>query len=361
MGLNILTFIKQRGKEKCYCGGSVVLWGLLILMNVPAKAVTIYPAGHLSSVVKIRESYFDFSQYNLHATALIEIAPETNVELGVDYQQGESLSPIAWVDYTFLNSLRIQAGRFPMPFGVFNELDNPKYNLLVTTPEICVDAIPAPWIDWGARIQWMQAITPTETFSLSAYICNGLGYGQDLRDSRQMSDNNMSNSYGSRIALISNRFGEFGASGYFGARDDASTKNLGLVGLDLHTDLSILDLRGEYVAGVLEFDEGAVQAIRIGLDELLNSPPGALSWTNGFYFQLALKISKYAVPTVRFDYLGYEDLNLGKRIYQNRFAIGVSCYPIEPLVVKLETGLINDRYGKELQLAPLHLQVGVGI
>jgi|GEM_PF-3148508 len=361
VGLNVLTRIKWRGKAMRHCRGVVFIGLLLTLIVVPVQAVTIYPTGHLASVVKINNSYFDFSQYDLNVAALIEIAPEINMELGVDYQPGESLSPIAWIDYTILNAFRIQVGRFPIPFGVFNELDNPKTNILVTNPELCINAIPAPWTDWGARIQWMQRISNSETFSLSAYVCNGLGYGLNIRDSRQMTDNNASNSFGTRIALISNRFGEFGASGHFGARDDASTRNLGLFGLDIHSKISIVELRGEYIAGLLEFQDGAIEAILIGWDEIRNSAPETLSWTNGFYLQLALNISQYVIPAVRFDYLGYEDLNLEQRMNQNKFAIGVSCYPIDPLVIKFETGLINDRYGRDFQFAPLHLQVGVGI
>ncbi|MBN2379664.1 hypothetical protein JXM67_07680 [candidate division WOR-3 bacterium] len=341
----------------------VMLVGVLLFVVTITfvRGVGIYPSGHLASVIKINESYFDFSQYNLHAAALVELAPEVNVELGVDYQPGETLSPIAWVDYSFLKSVRLQVGRFPIPFGVFNELSNPNNNTLITTPDICWEAIPTPWVDWGARIQWTQKIAKLEAVSLSAYLCNGLGYGQDLRDSRQMTDNNTSNSYGARIAFISPRFGEFGASGYFGARDDESIRNLGLVGLDVHSSVSIVELRGEYVAGLLEFRDNAIDAIFYGFEEMVDNPGEYTSWTNGFYLQLALHISQYAIPALRFDYLGYEDLDLGKNINRQRLGLGVACYPIEPLVIKFETGFTNDNHENTLRLAPLHLQLGVGI
>jgi hypothetical protein len=336
---------------------------LFLGLTISVWGFTIYPSGHLATSVSLDETYLDFSHYTLHARGLIELTPEAHAELGVNYLPGEPISPIAWIDYTFLEALRIQVGRFPIPFGVFNELANPVNNPLVTIPEICTDAIPTPWFDWGARIQWMQNLNDWETFSLSGYLCNGLGDGEDLRDSRQLSDNNNSNSFGARLALISTRFGEFGASGYFGARDNEGNQNLGLVGFDLNTSISIVELRGEYVAGLLSFEKGAINALGDAVDYLTHSSDAPYqSWTCGTYFQAAFHISQYAIPALRMDIIGYEDLSAGERISKRRLGLGFACYPVKPLVLKFEVGLLDDRNAEPpLSLEPLHLQLGVSL
>jgi len=345
--------------------GRVEIIGVILLLLGLVWSVqgfTIYPSGHLATSVRLNESYVDFGYYALHAEGLIELAPQAHAGLGADYLPGEPISPIAWIDYTFIEAFRIQVGRFPVPFGVFNELTNPTNNALVSVPEICTDAIPSPWYDWGAKFQWMQNINDWETFSFSAYVCNGLGDGNDIRDSRQLSDNNNSNAFGSRIALISPRLGEFGVSGYFGARDTESLHNLGLVGLDAQLQISIVELRGEYVAGLLSFDEGAFQAIGEALDYLTDTPDAPYtSWTCGAYLQAAFNISQYAIPAIRLDIIGYEDVTNGERISKRRLGLGFAAYPVKPLVLKFEFGILEDRHEKTLLLDPLPLQLGVSI
>jgi hypothetical protein len=329
---------------------------------VSALGISFYPMGHLATSVRLDETYIDFSHYALHAEGLIEIAPQANAAVGLYYQPGEPISPIAWADYTFIESIRIQVGRFPIPFGVFNELANPTNNALVTSPHICTEAIPAPWTDWGARLQWSPNLNNWETMSFSVYLCNGLGYGETMRDSRQLSDNNQSNAFGTRIAIISPRAGEFGASGYFGARDAADSSKLGLVGLDAHSRIGFVELRGEYVAGLLDFHEGAFQAIGEGFDYLADEPDNPVaSWTCGAYFQTEFHLSQYAIPAIRLDIIGYEDANTGVRIMQRRLGLGFACYPISPLVLKFEFGLLDDRHEENIQLEPLNLQLGVSL
>jgi hypothetical protein len=332
-------------------------------LTLPIWGFTIYPSGHLATSVSLDKTYLDFSRCTLNARGLMEITPQAHAELGVNYLPGEPISPIAWIDYTFFEALRIQVGRFPVPFGVFNELSNPANNSLVSIPEICTDAIPTPWFDWGARIQWMQTLNDLETFSLSAYLCNGLGEGENLRSSRQLSDNNNSNSFGARLAIISSRFGEFGTSGYFGARNNEGDQNLGLVGIDLNTRISIVELRGEYVAGLLSFQEGVISALGDAINYLTGSPDASYqSWTCGAYVQVAFNISQYAIPALRMDIIGYEDLSAGERISKRRLGLGFACYPIKPLLLKFEIGLMDDRNAETpLSLEPLYLQLGVSI
>lgn len=335
---------------------AIFLWGFI----APVRAFTILPSGHLTTSVSLNQSYFDFSRYNLNATGLIELAPSVHAAIGLDYQPGEPISPIAWIDYSFLGSFRIQAGRFPIPFGVFNELGDPANNYLVTIPEICTDAIPTPWLDWGARAQWMQPLTDKETFSATFYISNGLGYGTDMRDSRQLTDNNSSNAIGARISLLSTRAGEFGASGYFGARDTAALQNLGLFGLDASTKIWLVELSGEYVAGLLSFSKGAFDAIYLGIDHLVdNSSGGYQSWACGAYLEAAFHASDFLVPSIRADILGYEDISSKTCISRQRIAVGAACYPVNPLVIKFEFGVLNDKYSEGVKLEPINLQLGV--
>ncbi|NLI99434.1 hypothetical protein GX441_12380 [bacterium] len=357
----IPVFKRMRGMIR-HAGASLknIVFVILFVFAVPVSGFTIVPSGHLATSVKFNQSYFDFSRYNLHASGLIELAPNVHAEVGLDYQPSEPLAPIAWIDYSFLNAFRIEAGRFPIPFGAFNELLNPSTNNLVSTPEICTDAVPTPWLDWGARLQWMQTISKNETFSASFYICNGLGYGTDLRTSRQMTDNNNSNAVGARITLVSSKAGEFGASGYFGARDNADSLSLGLFGLDAFTKLWLIELRSEYVAGLLSFPKGAFDAIVVGVDHLADQQgDGYQSWTCGAYLEAAFKVSDFIVPAIRADILGYEDLNSKTYISRQRLSVGTACYPVDPLVLKFEFGIVNDKNEQGIKLEPLNLQLGV--
>jgi hypothetical protein len=341
-------------------GGLLVMISFLAGILNPVDAFTILPSGHLATSISLNQTYFDFSRYNLNAAGLIELAPNVHAEIGLDYQPGDPLSPIAWIDYFFLGSFRIQAGRFPIPFGSFNELVNPANNFLVTVPEICSDAIPTPWFDWGARLQWMQPITDKETFSASFYVSNGLGYGADMRDSRQLTDNNNSNAIGARMSLVSTRAGEFGVSGYFGARDNEALDNLGLFGLDASTRIWLVELSGEYVAGLLSFTKGAFDAIGLGINHLVDKSTGDYqSWTCGAYIEAAFHVSDFIVPSIRADIFGYEEIASKTLISRKRICVGAACYPVNPLAIKFEFGILKDKYAEGISLEPINLQLGV--
>lgn len=339
-----------------------VLVLLLAGLIQPVLAFSFYPSGHLATSVQFDESYIDFGNYTVQASGLLEFSPEIHAELGLYYQPDDVPAPIAWIDYVFVKALRLQVGRFPVPFGAFNELNAPHNNYMATTPHICHDAVPTPWVDWGARIQWMQKMTPWETFCFTAYVCNGLGEGLTLRESRQLTDNNSSNGFGTRISLSSARAGELGLSGYFGARDALNQINLALVGADLHSRIGFFELRGEYVAGFLEFPEGLLTALQQGVNYLMpENQPEEASWTCGAYVHTAFHISRFVVPSLRMDIIGYRDIETGSAIIKQRLGLGFAIYPIEPLMLKLEMGLADESNYDGLQLEPVHLQIGISL
>jgi len=352
---------KVNDVDKKNMGRRVFLFLLIAGSLFPAFGFQFYPSGHLAASVSLNESYFDFSNYSLQATGLVELIPQSYAKFGVYYHPSEPISPLAWIDYNFAESFRIQLGRFPVPFGAFNELGTPRNNPMVTAPLISVDAVPAPWLDWGARLQWMPQLTDWEALSISAYLCNGLGYAQTLRDSRQLKDNNHSNSFGTRIAFNSPRIGEFGVSGFFGARDENDNRNLALIGIDARSRLSIVELKAEYVAGYLSFSNNALAAIKNGVEALAKLPAGEYqSSVYGVYMQASLHFSSFVVPAVRLDIIGYDDIDQKVIFQKKRLGLGVSVYPVRPLVIKFEFGILNNNEN-QIKLEPLNLQLSVSI
>lgn len=336
----------------------------LVFLGVTAGGINIYPEAYLSAAVRTNETYFDFSQYNIQVTGLLELTPNAHAEAGAYYQPQEGISPLVWVDYSALlfgNMFRIQLGRFAVPFGAFNELDNPLSNPLISSPEVCIDAIPSPWFDWGGRVQATLPVNHTETFGLSLYLCNGLGYAGDLRDSRQFEDNNRYNSFGTRLSLVSTRFGEFGASGYYGVRDTTGDVRLAMVGFDASTKIWLVDIQGEYVAGFLSFDEDAVSAVREALNYLTSASFNGESFAFGTYLGLGFNVSRFLVPSVRGDLLVYKDFESSIYKLRRRLGVGAAVYPMQSLVIKYEFGVVDDRESERVIFEPMSFQLGVSI
>lgn len=334
---------------------------IFLLFSVTAGGLRIYPEAYLSAAVRTNETYFDFSQYNIQVTGLLELSENVHALAGVYYHPREGISPLAWIDYSFRDALRVQLGRFAVPFGAFNELDNPLSNPLISSPQLCIEAVPVPWFDWGGRVQFMQPVNHTETFGLSLYLCNGLGYSGSLRDSRQLQDNNRYNSFGTRLSLISTRFGEFGMSGYYGVRDTAGDARLAMVGFDASTRFWLVNVQGEYVAGFLSFDDNAVAAVREALTYLTSAAFDAESFAFGTYLGVSVNVSRFVVPSLRGDLLVYKDFESSTYMLRRRIGLGVAVYPMQSLVIKYEFGVARDRETERVIFEPIAFQLGVSI
>ncbi len=83
-----------------------------------------------------------------------------------------------WVTYEFARALKIQAGKYLIPFGTFNQLHSPMDNVFVTTPLITQFIAPSPWTDLGACLKGSVAFSQTQAFSYSLFVGNGLGEGE---------------------------------------------------------------------------------------------------------------------------------------------------------------------------------------
>jgi hypothetical protein len=235
-----------------------------------------------------------------------------------------------WVTYEFARALKIQAGKYLVPFGTFNQLHSPMDNVFVTTPLIMQFIAPSPWSDLGACLKGSVGFSRTQAFSYALFVGNGLGEGSFMSTSGQNSENNLNKGMGGRIAFIPIGGLEVGGSGYYDIFDNLDSQAYTLFGGDLSLVALGFELKGEYCQGKIEnpsiFGDGRIK---------------------GFYAQLGYTIARVVQPHVRYDQGRYKDnfhgldhdldgIPDGINLDNTWYCGGIAIFPTPFLVFKFE-------------------------
>jgi hypothetical protein len=242
----------------------------------------------------------------------------------------------AWVGFLPSQTINIKAGLFLVPFGLYNRASRPHETAFVRTPLNFLDMYPPSWRELGLCVEGQIGIV-----TYAAYIGNGLGEGESLRDGQLFRDNNTDKGKGGRAGLIFSNSLMAGFSYYTGKYDDAGERQLTLGGVDITWMTTEWEVKGEFTKALIEnpdpFEDGRSEGFTV--------------WTSMFLGNFR--------PVGSFQKVSTEDpfhgegfvsgLEPGAGLYRNltRWTAGLHFLPAPGVVIKIEYDWNKD---KELSL-----------
>ena len=201
----------------------------------------------------------------------------------------------AYIDYTITEPVTLRAGKFLVPFNVYNtKLYPADVAKLATPPFMNTDLVPSKWAETGIQVYGSIDTGTAVGMDYTVYLVNGLETNGDLLASDgtvgiaeeeyflpEMKNNDVdlndgNKAIGGRLGIASPAGFEAGISGYKGAYTTDGARDLTLLGLDACYAYEAFEVRVEYVDAD---QEGA-----------------SVEGKDGFYLQGAYKfLDKYEV------------------------------------------------------------------
>jgi hypothetical protein len=231
----------------------------------------------------------------------------------------------AWIGFKAGAFLNIKTGAYLVPFGKYNQFHRPLESRLIDYPLPKEQIGPVPWSDIGILIEGNYGI-----FSYSTYLGNGLGESENIRKSRQYTDNNSDKARGGRLSLSLSQGLEIGYSRYKGAYNSEGDLKLTLEGVDISWLSSKMLLFAEYS--------------RVNLE---NPSPYEKGKAEGYFILFSFSVGNF-FPVFSYQKVNYNDpyhgtgflpsLNKGLGIKEDksRWTIGLNFYPVKNIVFKVE-------------------------
>ncbi|MFQ6082980.1 MAG: porin [Candidatus Aminicenantia bacterium] len=330
-----------------------ILWGIFLFLVRFLFAEVKVKGYFASEYVKSQpegfypEGNIDNHFFSLQLSGTISPKFEFLSEIRYEHSASEFYLEQAWVGYQGGSFLNLKIGAYLVPFGRFNQFHRPLESKLITLPLNLEQIVPVPWSDIGILSEGKYGI-----LSYSAYIGNGLGNGQNIRESRQFKDNNKDKARGGRIGLSLGGGLEVGFSRYQGAYNSDDNLNLTIDGADLTWVTSKMLLWAEYSKASIE------NPVSFGNGE-----------ATGYFIQLSYLIGSFC-PVVSYQTLKYKDPfhgpgfispdYRGSGINENktRWTVGINFYPANNIVFKVEYQF-NQEPDFELNNNSLWIQAAV--
>jgi len=190
----------------------------------------------------------------------------------------------AWVRYKASDSFALSAGSFLVPFGRYNQANRPHQTNLINPPLQVDEMYPSRWRELGILMEGRFG-----SLFYSAYIGNGLGENENLKESQQIEDNNKDKAIGARAGLLLSQKLAIAFSYYRGKYDEDSSRDLTFLGADLIWEFGGLHILSEYSQAKLE-----------------NPEPYSSGEIKGYFVQVSFNIDNFR-PVVSYQYLEYSD------------------------------------------------------
>jgi opacity protein-like surface antigen len=144
----------------------------------------------------------------------------------------------AYVDYALMDAVTLRAGKFLVPFNVYNErLYRADVAKLASPPFINSLLMPVKYADTGIQLRGAVDTGTEVGLDWALYYVNGLGQDIDIEPDKAM---------GGRLAVVTPGGVELGLSGY-NMSIDAMDETLTLIGADMCYRFEGFELRGEYM------------------------------------------------------------------------------------------------------------------
>jgi hypothetical protein len=200
----------------------------------------------------------------------------------------------AYIDYTFSEPIVLRAGKFLVPFNVYNtRLYAADVAKLATAPYMNLDLIPSKWAETGIQVYGTIDTGTVAGLDYTLYLVNGLEggtvtpigtvIGADIPSMKNndMEWNDSDKAVGTRIGITTPAGFEAGLSYYMGAYTEDGKQDLTMLGVDATFDFEAFQIRGEYVDASVD---GSTVEDR-----------------NGFYLQGAYKFLDKYEAVLRYD------------------------------------------------------------
>lgn len=190
----------------------------------------------------------------------------------------------AYIDYAILEPLVLRAGKFLVPFNVYNDTLYPAdVAKLATVPFMNLNVIPTKWAETGIQIHGSIDTGTAAGMDYAIYLVNGLEGTGDIASMKNndVDLNDSNKAVGTRIAITTPVGFQAGLSYYMGAYTADGSKDITMLGLDASYEYEAFEIRAEYVSGDVE---GA-----------------AVEDRDGFYLQGAYKFLDKYEAVLRYD------------------------------------------------------------
>src|SRR3989338_1518010 len=172
-----------------------------------------------------------FDNHHFNPIILAKVTENVLMESELEYETGgtDIALEYAQIDWLLNDYVTFVAGKFLVPFGVFNERLHPNWiNKVPNRPLPMNEVIPVDWTDVGIQArgnlplgEWFGSVPEQVSMECALYLVNGLEgtEGVSLRSLRTgaRTDDNNNKALGGRMGLKLPPWAEFGASLYRGA------------------------------------------------------------------------------------------------------------------------------------------------
>lgn len=137
--------------------------------------------------------------------------------------------------------IRVKAGMFLVPFGIYNTANRPHEQAFARVPLVVEAAFPASWRELGACLEGTYGF-----LSWSLYGGNGLREGARLGDGQQFEDGNSDKGFGGRAAFKVDTF-DLGYSFHQSRTGAGNSRRLILQAADASWKTNEFQIQGEYI------------------------------------------------------------------------------------------------------------------
>jgi hypothetical protein len=192
---------------------------------------------HLGSVQNLRAGLLFSGQF--------AAVWDYQLESGFRTESGVSLEQ-AFLRLSLSQAVRVRAGMFLVPFGLYNTANRPYEQALARVPLVVEEAYPASWREIGLCLEGR-----IDFLDYALYAGNGLGEGARLADGQQFRDRNADKGLGGRAGVLIDTI-ELGFSYYRGKVDDRNSRELILQAADASWKTTNFQLLGEYLQAWLD-------------------------------------------------------------------------------------------------------------
>ena len=280
----------------------------------------------------------------IHSTVSdrIHVAAEIEFEHGGSVPgDGEIKLEFATVDISFGESVNYRGGVILSPLGRFNLIHDSPLNDLTNRPLVNGEIIPTTLSEAGMGLYGTIYPSPSALIGYEIYLVNGFNEAAAtrLRSGRgsQKADNNDEKSIVGRLNYSPLLGLDLGASGHFGAYDDAGQESLRIVAADASWNRGPWDAKAELARASVS---GAAADSRYGYYAQLGYHflPGAIDIFPNSIF----------TASARYDFIDLDTTD------ETRYSFGVNFRPEEDTVIKLDYEIWDnddDKTGAVLSVA----------
>ncbi len=310
---------------KLTCVLASLSFGLTTVLAAPAVGQGLIVSGYGSmEYLNPQGGVQTFDAHNLNVIVVGKLRGDLFVAAEVEYEHGgeEIALEFAYLAFTRWRYVNIVAGKFIVPFGVFN-VNHPAWiNKVPGRPFGLDNVLPTGYEDVGLMLRGGLPAGFLSRVTYDVWVVNGLA-GPDSGDLRGMRDNvvdvDRDKFVGGRLGFVSRMGLDVGASVHTGKYDPADGLRVTLFGADGRYARGEFEIRGEYVQANQDVTGGDIKK-------------------RGGYVQFGYLVRRTIEPTVRVSQKNFPG-------EVREYSAGFSVYPSDLAALRLFYR-VNEELGR---------------